>query len=404
VWRVRGVSLLRGRLEPGRLPQRAALTHLKEAANYRRPTALVLDSFGLEMSLPLWRSLAWLTALSGVVLKTSARPNITSDYALYASPDGHFFQTGDGKPFFWQADTAWNLFGSLTFNETRQYLENRASKGFNIALVVAINDRTMQPGQETGEIPFVNQDPAQPNEAYWAYVDQVVELAWSYGIRLCMVPSWGSFTHGNENQIKMFGTIDTAGPFGKFIGQRYPFLPKTLIGDTNPWWVNKSGLKNSYAAGGVIPDFEPVDWRPVYHAMAQGIIEGECSVVPNTLRRYKPLISSHSQNQWFNGGPLALASSYFGDDSKYGWLTFDSSQSGHTDYPPNPPIPWWNCRRGWEPAQLMYAVGETIKGRKRPALDNEPHYEWRFNNAKGPVYWNASDVRIGAWQTVRHCR
>ncbi|KAF4930142.1 hypothetical protein CGCVW01_v001088 [Colletotrichum viniferum] len=49
----------------------------------------------------------------------------------------------------------------------------------------------------------------------------------------------------------------------------------------------------------------------------------------------------------------------------------------------------------------MYAVGEITSGKKRPAIENEPHYEGRWNNAKAHLsVWNASDVRIGNWQTA----
>jgi len=38
----------------------------------------------------------------------------------------------------------------------------------------------------------------------------------------------------------------------------------------------------------------------------------------------------------------------------------------------------------------------------RPAIDNEAHYENRYDNGKVAYpYWNASDVRIGSWQAVR---
>ena len=37
----------------------------------------------------------------------------------------------------------------------------------------------------------------------------------------------------------------------------------------------------------------------------------------------------------------------------------------------------------------------------RPALDNEAHYEERFDNGKnGTPVWNASDVRVGTFQAV----
>lgn len=166
--------------------------------------------------------------------------------------------------------------------------------------------------------------------------------------------------------------ITTAKPFGNFIGQRYPYLPKLLVADTNPWWMNKTAVKADYATGGVPPTYDHVDWSDVYDALAEGVTTGEREAISSTT--WKPLMTIHPTNQWFSGGPIALASTLVGDRE---WLTFDTSQSGHADYPPNPPIPWWNARRGWEPVELMYAAGEKSDGRTRPALDNEAHYEAR---------------------------
>lgn len=204
--------------------------------------------------------------------------------------------------------------------------------------------------------------------------------------------------------------MSTARIFGNFIGQRYPYLPKILVADTNPWWQNKTAVKADYTSGGVAPEYTHTDWGGVYDELAGGIVDGEhesavdgskrVNGTQSDLTSWEPLITIHPTNQWFSGGPVALASAFLGDRS---WLTFDASQSGHADYPPNPPIPWWNCRRGWEPVELMYAAGEKegTRNRRRPVLDNEPHYENRYNNGKSAnAYWNASDIRVGSWQTV----
>lgn len=203
---------------------------------------------------------------------------------------------------------------------------------------------------------------------------------------------------------------DTASVFGQFIGQRYPYLPKTLVADTNPWWENKTAVKDDYLAGGVTPTYQVIDWSPIYNDLANGIVTGERQAIANSstdnlTRRdnttWNPLMTIHPTNQWFAGGPLALASAFFGNAS---WLTLDTCQSGHADFPPNPPIPWWNARRGWEPIELMYAASSAPGGSVRPVLDNEAHYENRYDNAN-PLYpaWNASDVRIGSWQAVSSC-
>lgn len=45
----------------------------------------------------------------------------------------------------------------------------------------------------------------------------------------------------------------------------------------------------------------------------------------------------------------------------------------------------------------MYATAPA-----RPALDNEAHYENRYDNGKivNNITWSARDVRVGSWQAV----
>ncbi|KAJ4301708.1 hypothetical protein N0V90_003801 [Kalmusia sp. IMI 367209] len=323
-----------------------------------------------------------------------AKWSIPPEYALYASDNGHYFTTHTGSPFFWQSDTAWLLINRLNYTEAAHYLSDRALKGFNIIQACGAHCNGPSQTDRAGNLAFLEEDFNKPNEAYW---------------KIVMHPAWGSYVH-NDKGAPGYLNETTARVFGKFIGERYPFLPKILFGDTNPWWKNKTAVSTEYAYGGVasthLPnDYPLLDFSSVYNALAEGIIEGESTLIRNHSyghNRYVPMISIHPTNQWFLGGPLALASSFFGNSD---WLTFDISQSGHSDHPPNPPIPWWSCRRGWEPAELMWSVGETTPGRKRPAVENEPHYEWRYNNGKSsgvsnPAYWNASDVRAGTWQTV----
>lgn len=343
--------------------------------------------------------------IAAMFLATAASLQIPPEYGLQASPDGHFFQDSAGEPFFWQADTAWLLFHRLNYSESDIYLSDRASKGFNMILAVGFTQIGIDSPNRNGDLTFVDEDVTKPNEAYWAYIDSIIELAWSKGIRIALVPAWGKYVHSSENQGSVLN-MATARTFGDFIGGRYPYLPKLLVADTNPWWQNKTAVKDDYSKGGVPPEHPYVDWGNVYDELAEGIVEGERAMISSQANGSKadnsstwsPLITIHPTNQWFEDGPVALSSAFLGDRS---WLTFDASQSGHADYAPNPPIPWWNCRRGWEPVELMYS-GRFSKGEKsRPALDNEPHYENRYNNAKSTnAYWNASDVRVGAWQTV----
>ncbi|KAF5385712.1 hypothetical protein D9757_005508 [Collybiopsis confluens] len=335
-------------------------------------------------------------SLALFILGAAAAWNVPDEYAISPSPDGRFLRDASGEPFFWQADTAWLLFHRLNFTDAEQYLSHRASKGFTMVLAVGFTQEGITNPNREGNLPFIDEDVTQPNELYWAYVDTIVELAWAKGLRICMVPAWGNYVHDSANNPGVLNA-SAASTFGHFIGQRYPYLPKTLVADTNPLWLNKTAVKADYTAGGVPPTYVSLDWSPVYNALADGIVSGEHDAISAThnssvSQTWTPLLTIHPTNQWFNPGPPALASAFFGNST---WLTLDTSQSGHADFPPNPPIPWWNARRGWEPVERMWASGG------RPAVDNEAHYEGRYDNGNSALPpWNASDVRTGSWQAV----
>lgn len=180
--------------------------------------------------------------------------------------------------------------------------------------------------------------------------------------------------------------------FGNLIGSRYPGLPKLLVADTNPWWMNKTAVKYDYEVlGGVHPPYHFTNWLPLYDMLAEGIIDGE----GNLGKGVDTMMTIHCTNQWFEGGPIAIASAQVTGDRD--WLTFDSSQSGHADFPPGPPLPWWDARRGYEPIELMYKSKKNL-----PLVDNEAHYEGRYDNGNNNLsYWKAADVRTGSWQAVR---
>lgn len=131
------------------------------------------------------------------ILQAVAAWQVPAEYTITPSSNGRFLQDSDAKPFFWQADTAWLLFHRLNFSEAETYLSDRAGKGFTMVLAVGFTQAGIDSPNRNGDLPFINDDVTKPNEAYWAYVDSIVELAWSKDIRICMVPAWGKYVHGS---------------------------------------------------------------------------------------------------------------------------------------------------------------------------------------------------------------
>src|SRR5688572_15564670 len=148
---------------------------------------------------------------------------ITGMAQLKVSADKRYLLTKDGKPFFWLGDTGWELFHRLTREEAKEYLQNRADKGFTViqAVVLAEFDGLNVPNAY-GDRPLVDNDPTKPNEAYFKHVDFIVNEANKRGLIIAMLPSWGDkWNKGTWGLGPEIFTLTNAEVFGKWIGARY---------------------------------------------------------------------------------------------------------------------------------------------------------------------------------------
>jgi hypothetical protein len=137
------------------------------------------------------------------------------------------------------------------------------------------------------------------NPEYFAFVDKVVSLAASMGITIAIVPTWGRYLNGGlAGGPIIFGTTN-AYEYGKLLGERYPFHPFVLGGDTNRYWSPK--VHETVMAGGDVTLLELTDCGEIVEAMAKGIIDGEIAVLqkykndlPGSAQFYKSFITYHS--------------------------------------------------------------------------------------------------------------
>lgn len=277
---------------------------------------------------------------------------------LQVTKNGHFLQFHDGTPFFWLGDTGWELFHRLNLNEIKQYLDNRSAKGFTVIQAVALAefDGLRNPNQY-GELPFKNLDPHQPNEKYFKVIDSTIHMARQRNLFVGLLPTWG------DKVTKMWGDgpviFDSINAYiyGKWIGNRYK-------NDPNIIWIlggDRPAVKDSD------------DWRPIWRAMARGIIEGtnhQCIIT------YHPSGGSNSTSQWIHNEP---------------WLDINMFQSGHGGGHDSP------C---WELTKRDFNYSPT-----KPTLDAEPNYEdhpvnpwpkWNVDNG----YYRDYDVRKQCYRSV----
>jgi len=241
---------------------------------------------------------------------------------LKVSDNRRFLVHDNGTPFFYLGDTAWELFHRCSLDEAEHYLRDRASKGFTViqAVVLAEIDGLHTPNMR-GDRPLFDDDPARPNDAYFAHVDAVVELAASLGLVIGMLPTWGDKWNQKWGVGPEIFTPENARAFGSFLGRRYATQP--II------WI----------LGGDRP-IETDNHRAIIRAMAEGVREGDDG---------GHLMMFHT---W---GPHA-SSEYVADEP---WLDAHTCQSGHARNAEN-----------WRFIEADYARAPS-----RPCMDAEPGYE-----------------------------
>ncbi len=276
---------------------------------------------------------------------------------LKVSPDGYYLQYEDGEPFFWLGDTGWELFSRLSLEEIKLYIDNRAAKGFNVIQAVVLSEQDINRPNQYGEVPLQNSDPGKPNDKYFSIIDSTLLMARERNMFVGLLPTWGDKVTPLWGKGPVIFDSVSAYTYGKWIGQRYRDLPNII-------WI----------LGGDRPaKTDSADYRPVWRAMANGIIDAtnhECIIT------YHPAGGANSTSQWLHHEP---------------WLAINMFQSSHGS---GHDVACWDLvrrDRSYTPA--------------KPTLDGEPNYEdhpvnpwpkWNVDNG----YFRAYDVRKQTYRSV----
>ncbi len=127
---------------------------------------------------------------------------------------GRFLLKEDNTPFFLLMDTAWFL-PRVTNAEVDRYLADRAAKGFTGVLITCSYHNDVYFGAEH---PFIGDDSATPNPAFWSHIDHIVTQAESDGLYVVLTIMW------SDDYLAYFARFaDTtkARNLGTFVGTRY---------------------------------------------------------------------------------------------------------------------------------------------------------------------------------------
>lgn len=286
----------------------------------------------------------------------------------------HYLEYQDGTPFFWLADTGWEMLHRLNREEIDFYLENRAQKGFNVIQTVIISEFIHMDKatnyysdsifhRENPEYPALTKGSDPQNEEeydFWDHVDFAVQLAETKGLYLALVPSWGEWVTPRTDK-PLFNTPKQTYSYGWFLGNRYKNQPNIV-------WI---------LGGDRHPDERP-NGAELWRAMAEGIADGTNNIrqmdgqadYSSTLMTYH---SFNSSSNWFHN-----------DD----WIDFHSWGSYHAEV---------NNTKSY-----LAAIADWNLSNPKPTINSEPCYEGHGINygLEDNGVFTSTDVRIAAYWSV----
>jgi hypothetical protein len=246
---------------------------------------------------------------------------------LRVSGNQRFLVTADNQPFFYLADTAWELFHRLDRKQAVEHLTLRAAQGYTAIQAVALAELDgIRTPNAYGKLPLVDGDPTRPaQDGYWEHVDYIVDQANARGLYIALLPTWGSWVNSGRNDHSYL-TPRNAQPYGEFLGKRYG--RKGII------WI----------LGG---DRTPTGFEATWRALARGIAIGVAG-----KEDYSAVLMS------FHPRGAETSSTWFHDDA---WLDFNMHQTGHG---------LADKTMSWARIARDYARTPV-----KPVLDGEPLYE-----------------------------
>lgn len=169
-------------------------------------------------------------------------------------------QTSSGLPFLLMADSPMTLGQNISVADATTYLSTRAGQGFNavqfdIVATPYVGNNNANYGTLDGITPFISTLVTTPREAYFARMDQLVNLCASYGLLAILNPYE---TGSGLADLVAAGTSACTG-YGNYLGSRYKNF-------TNIMWL----LGNDFNVANQT-DFN------VVNALAQGILANDSS-------------------------------------------------------------------------------------------------------------------------------
>jgi hypothetical protein len=162
---------------------------------------------------------------------------------IKVSPDGHYFTYGNGDPFFYLGESAWEISWKSTRSQFLKYISNRKQKGFNVIQIAAMShDLLWNYGvmNREGKKTFLDSNFSIINPEYFEYLDFVIKTANDSGLAVALLPVIAPMTrqHFDMGYYNIAIPDNECRYFYKYIASRY-------AGSNIIWLTTANGKYNT---------------------------------------------------------------------------------------------------------------------------------------------------------------
>jgi hypothetical protein len=231
---------------------------------------------------------------------------VTSDadssvvYPLKVSVNGRYLVDQHNVPYLMAGDSPQSLVANLSEADAGIYIADRAARGFNSLWIDVLCNPYVGARPDgralDGTLPFTNMIPGTasydlttPNEAYFAHVDRVINLAAQHGLQVLL----GPIETGGWLQTMRDNGTDKCRAYGQYLGNRYKNFPNIL-------WISGNDFQT----------WETPSNDAVAVAVARGILDNDTNHL-HTIELDYLVSSSLDDTNWASIAGLNAAYTYF---------------------------------------------------------------------------------------------
>ncbi|MFT4024027.1 MAG: DUF5060 domain-containing protein, partial [Flavihumibacter sp.] len=300
-----------------------------------------------------------LSSQSGLLRSTSYKGNnrLQTHGLLQVSPGKRNLVQADGRPFLLVGDTPWSIPYRATPEQVAVYAADRQQKGFNTALLIAVQPDKLAEGPDArntdqgyargfADIPTGHLNELIP--AYFQTLDSIIAILYAHEI----VPVWAPLAHGygwkGKQSLGAQVSGDEFARFSRYLLARYGARPAC-------WLISLDGNGD---APGVVPAGEMFEKWDAYRQPV-GLHYNPCD---DFLAAWAVSDSSHCFH-------------YNRKHQADRWLDFQWAQTGH------------DGKHLYHKVERMYE-NKPVKA----VMNGEPTYEKMNEGNYGTGWWQGEDA------------